>query len=70
MCDSYETGEISVIQWVAGKKNISDVLTKRNVVMYKKLNEVMKSACLGADVLDGAKRTKFGMENRKLRFDV
>jgi len=37
MRDSYKTGEISVMQWIAGKQNLSDSLTKHNVVVYKKL---------------------------------
>ncbi len=38
--DSFETGEITVIQWIAGHKNIADRLTKRNTAIYKPLNSI------------------------------
>ncbi len=38
--DSFETGEITVLQWIAGQKNIADALTKRNTAMYKLLNSI------------------------------
>ncbi len=34
--DSFESGEISVIQWIPGQKTIADALTKRNPVMYSR----------------------------------
>ena len=35
MEDSFENGEISVMQWVSGTQNPADALTKRNVEMFK-----------------------------------
>ncbi len=51
LLDSFETGEISVIQWVSGSLNISDALTKRNVSMYMTLNKVCTSGLLRCHLL-------------------
>ena len=59
MRDSFEDGEITVMQWIAGKRNPADALTKRNVVMYRKLNDIMTSGTIDDEVTKGAKRVKF-----------
>ena len=69
MRDSYETGEISVMQWIPGKQNLADALTKRNIVMYKTLSEVLVSGTLRVSVVEGAQRTKHGEERRRVRFN-
>ncbi len=38
--DSFEAGEISVLQWVPGKHNIADELRKKNAMMYRTLNSI------------------------------
>ena len=57
--DSFEDGEISVMQWIAGTRNVADALTKRNIVMYRMLNEIMRSGILDEEVMRGTKRVKF-----------
>ncbi len=54
--DSFETGEISAMQWVASSLNISDALTKRNVAMYMTLNKVCTSGLLPNHLLINSKR--------------
>lgn len=57
--DSYENGEISVMQWIPGKFNLADALTKRNLSTYKQLNDAMVNGCLPEDILKFAKRVNF-----------
>lgn len=57
--DSYENGEISTVQWIPGKKNVADALTKRNIGMFKKLNEVMISGAIPNEMLLTSKRVTF-----------
>ena len=40
--DSFENEEIAVMQWIGGKQNPTDALTKHNVVMFRLLNTLMK----------------------------
>ena len=56
MRDSFETGEISVMQWIAGKRNFADALTKRNLDMFKKLNVVMRSGLLNSETFKSSQR--------------
>lgn len=35
MRDSFESGEIAVMQWIPGKLNLADALTKRNIHMHQ-----------------------------------
>ena len=46
MQDSFENGEIATMQWIAGKLNLADALTKRNLEMFRKLNKVMLDGVL------------------------
>lgn len=62
MRDSFESHEISVMQWIPGTKNISDALTKRNLASYLLLNKVMISGALDDSILEKAKRTKFSSQ--------
>jgi len=54
--DSFEAGEISVLQWVPGKQNISDALTKRNPAMFHTLNQVCSSGTISKDLFTSSKR--------------
>lgn len=40
MRGSLETGEIITMQWMHGEENISDALTKRNIAIFRKLNQI------------------------------
>lgn len=49
--DNFDSGEITVMQWTTGTKNISDALTKRNIQMHKKLNEVLATGTLDSEII-------------------
>jgi len=59
MRDSFEIREISVMQWIPGKQNLADALTKRNTEMYSTLNKVMSTGFLSSDVFRSAEREAF-----------
>lgn len=48
--NSFESRELDVLRWIPGKLNIADALTKRNVALYKVLNEVATTGKLLVDV--------------------
>ncbi len=54
--DSFESGEISVIQWIPGQKNIADALTKRNPVMNRALNSICLSGTIDREVFTPSKK--------------
>ncbi len=54
--DSFDAGEISVLQWVPGKHNIADALTKRNTMMYRTLNSVCITGYINNDIFKISKR--------------
>lgn len=56
MCESFEKGEIAVMQWIPGNENIADALTKRNLSTYRNLNTTMSSGRLLEVTLRQAKR--------------
>lgn len=56
MRDSFESGEISVMQWIPGKMNLSDALTKRNIEMYRTLNIFMVEGIINQSIFDQAQR--------------
>lgn len=53
--DSFESGELSVVQWVAGTNNIADALTKCNPVLFQKLASVVNSGVLTESILQATK---------------
>jgi len=55
--DSFESKDISTLQWVPGAVNIADALTKVNPVMFLKLNNIMKSGFLSNEILSKSKRS-------------
>ena len=57
--DSFENEEINTMQWIPGKDNLSDALTKRNVAMFLKLNKVARTGRLLSSTLNEAKSAKF-----------
>ena len=54
--DSFENREINVIQWIPGKDNLVDALTKRNKVIFETLNKVATTGRLSPHTLYKAKR--------------
>lgn len=62
--DSFENGEITSMQWIAGVQKISDALKKRNPVMFRKLNKVMKEGRVEFEMLRNFKRAKFDKEKK------
>jgi len=54
--DSFEAGEVNVLQWIRGTKNISDGLTKRNPEMFRLLNSICISGCIDKDIFELSKR--------------
>lgn len=59
ICDSFENGEIETMQWISGKLNIADALTKHNLATYKKLNEVMTNGFLSEEMMSSTKHISF-----------
>ena len=53
--DSFESGEITMLQWVPGNCNLADALTKRNSVMYRLLNRVCAEGIPGENITDECK---------------
>lgn len=54
--DSFENGEIEVMQCVRGVGNLADALTKRNLDMFKKLNKVMTDGIIRDVIFNEGKR--------------
>ncbi len=50
--ESFETGEISVLQWIAGPTNIADAITKRNPSMYQSLNSICIAGSIQKEQFD------------------
>ena len=44
--DSFESNEITTVQWIPGGKNLADALTKRNFQLFRLLNSVCVSGLL------------------------
>ena len=54
--DSLDSGEIAVMQWVPGKTNLADALTKINPHSFSLLNESMQTGILAPHVLETTDR--------------
>ena len=54
--DSFENEKIAVMQWIGGQQNPADALTKRNVVMFRLLNTLMKGGAVPEELLRNARR--------------
>lgn len=54
--DSFESGVINFSQWIPGAERLADALMKRSLVIFRKLNSVMKSGMLDLTTLINAKR--------------
>lgn len=51
--DSFEAKEFDVLRWIKGSTNIADALTKRNVVLYRLLNDIFSDGCLHVNLDQG-----------------
>lgn len=56
MRDSFKAGEVSVLQCIAGKQNISDALTERNPAMLHVLNDICNSGTFPKETFEKPKR--------------
>ena len=54
--DSFENEEIAVMQWIGEQQNPADALTKRNVVMFRLSNTLMKGGVIHDGLLRNARR--------------
>ena len=54
--DSFEVGEIAVVQWIPRKLNLADASTKRNINSYRDLNQVAASGTLPLKRFENAHR--------------
>ena len=54
--DSFETGEIDVLQWIRGTKNVADALTKRNQSTNRLLIETCKTCTLPSTIFEKTER--------------
>lgn len=46
----FEARELNVLRWIPGTENVADALTKRNLKLYRKLNEMCVSGRLTVDL--------------------
>jgi hypothetical protein len=44
--DAFSSGEINIMRWAPGLKNIADALTKRNYAMFSLLNNICVTSIL------------------------
>lgn len=51
--NSFESGELNVLRWIPGTENVADALTKRNLKLYRKLNEICANGRLTVDLSVG-----------------
>jgi hypothetical protein len=46
VCRPFPAGEINIMRWASGLKNIADALTKRNYAMFSLLNNICVTSIL------------------------
>ena len=51
--NSFESGDLNILRWIPGTMNIADALTKRNIQLYKMLNNVCASGKLNIEIDQG-----------------
>lgn len=54
--DSFEVGELEVVQWIPEKLNLVDAFTKRNINSYRDLGQVAASATLSPQRFEKAQK--------------
>ncbi len=52
--DSFGSGEIAVLHWIEGQKNIADAITKRNTCIYRVLNQICTSGTIDPGIFSKA----------------
>ena len=57
--NSFETGEIDVLQWLSGTKNGAHALTKRNQSTNRLLNETCKTCTIPSTFFAKTERVPF-----------
>ena len=57
--DSLEVGDIGLMQWISGKLNLADALTKRKIQIYGSLNKIMTEGKIDMVMFRNAKRMRF-----------
>lgn len=48
--NSFESGELDVLRWIPGTENVADALTKRNIKLYRKLNDMCAGGRLNVNL--------------------
>lgn len=48
--NSFEGAETNVLRWIQGTENLTDALTKFNISMLQKLNQICSSGYLNTDI--------------------
>lgn len=51
--NSFEASELDILRWIPGTENIADALTKRNMKLYRKLNEMCAKGYLNVELSRG-----------------
>jgi len=51
--DSFEGNDFDVLRWIKGSTNVADALTKRNIVLYRLLNDMCKDGQLHVNLDQG-----------------
>lgn len=47
--NSFESGDLEILRWIPGPQNIADALTKRNLSLLKKLNDLCTTGVFEID---------------------
>lgn len=63
--DLFDSGEIDVIILIAGKHNLAEALTKKNLPKYKLLNDTLASEPLPSAVFEKASRANYFSQSSK-----
>lgn len=58
--NSFDAKELNVIRWIRGTGNISDALTKRNYHIGRRMNEMLMTGLMIADIGLGCEVDKHG----------
>lgn len=59
MREDFENGQIARMQWIIEKVKLVDALTKRNLEIFRRRNEVMAIRALEPYIFEKAKRIQF-----------
>eukprot|EP00177_Eucheuma_denticulatum_P007832 GFKZ01014258.1.p1 GENE.GFKZ01014258.1~~GFKZ01014258.1.p1 ORF type:complete len:1202 (-),score=97.36 GFKZ01014258.1:1881-5486(-) len=48
--NSFEAQELNVLRWIPGTENVADALTKRNMTLWRKLNDMIADGIFNVDI--------------------